>query len=104
MKQQNKYLALAVPSVALAGAASVACYVTEHSKIFGVAMFVWAVGCVCAIACAHGFADCANRRSESKMLDSYGAILGLKRRFFGLEYDSAYLGRITSKVMMDPRK
>lgn len=96
MKQQNKYLALAIPSILTAAGGAFACYVTEQSNVFGVAMFVWAVGCVCAIACLRGFADCQNCRNKSYMIDRYGALWGLRRRFLGLEYDSVYQRRITN--------
>lgn len=101
MKQQNKYLALAIPSLIIAGASSFACYVTAESSVFGVAMFTWAAGCALSMICIHGFADSQQSAISSHTLDLWGQIFGLKRKYFGLEFDSAFKRRLYGQLKYD---
>ncbi|QDH45827.1 hypothetical protein PSKM_gp70 [Pantoea phage vB_PagM_PSKM] len=98
MKQQNKYLIAYTVSLAVSLSGAL---LSDHHIVW---LSVWLVGCGFVWASVRGYVDSRYGDNPSYMIDRYGAMMGLKRRFYGLEYDSAYQRRITRQVMRDRRK
>lgn len=92
MKQQNKYLVMFVVSWLFALA------MAFLSDLYHPILIGWFLGCALAYYAVVGYVDSRHGENSSEMIDRFGALWGLRRRFLGLEHDSAYKRRITKKV------